>query len=307
MGETADELRGAIADLRDVGVDILTLGQYLRPSRQHLPVARWWTPDEFAELGAYAEGLGFAPRRVGPARALELPRQARPRRPTPASPRADAGVTVVRRAARAPGARPRDAASSASTSCCCRSGADLPYLTGLRGDAARAAHDARAARRRRRACSSCPRLEAPRVVEQPDVFEIVPWDETDDPIALVAGLVGVAPRTAAIGDHTWARFVLDLQRALPDVAFRRATDVTGPMRIVKDAGRDRRAARRRARRSTTIARGDARPPVRRVAPSSTCTASSSSACSRPVTSGRTSPSSPPAPTPPARTTTRATG
>ena len=77
MGETDDEVRGAIADLRDVGVDILTLGQYLRRRAQHLPVARWWTPDEFAALGAYAESLGFAPRRVGPARALQLPRQAR--------------------------------------------------------------------------------------------------------------------------------------------------------------------------------------------------------------------------------------
>jgi lipoic acid synthetase len=66
MGETADELRGAIADLRNVGVDVLTLGQYLRPSRQHLPVARWWTPDEFAELGAYAEGLGFRHVEAGP-------------------------------------------------------------------------------------------------------------------------------------------------------------------------------------------------------------------------------------------------
>jgi lipoic acid synthetase len=66
MGETADELRGAIADLRNVGVDVLTLGQYLRPSRQHLPVARWWTPEEFAELGAYAEGLGFRHVEAGP-------------------------------------------------------------------------------------------------------------------------------------------------------------------------------------------------------------------------------------------------
>ena len=66
-----------------------------------------------------------------------------------------------------------------------------------------------------------PTLEAPRVVEQPDAFELFPWDETDDPIEIVAGLVaGLAPDTtsAAIGDHTWARFVLDLQRALPDVA-----------------------------------------------------------------------------------------
>jgi Xaa-Pro aminopeptidase len=79
-----------------------------------------------------------------------------------------------------------------------------------------------------------PRLEAPRVVEQPDAFSLLPWDETDDPIAIVAGAVGAA-RSAAIGDQTWARFVLDLQRALPGVTFRRALDVTGPLRIVKDA------------------------------------------------------------------------
>ncbi|MFI5053582.1 MAG: lipoyl synthase [Acidimicrobiia bacterium] len=66
MGETVDELRGAVADLRNVGVDVLTLGQYLRPSKHHLPVARWWTPDEFAELGAHAESLGFGHVESGP-------------------------------------------------------------------------------------------------------------------------------------------------------------------------------------------------------------------------------------------------
>ena len=66
MGETADEVRGSVADLRNVGVEVLTLGQYLRPSRQHLPVAKWWTPDEFAELGAYAERLGFRHVESGP-------------------------------------------------------------------------------------------------------------------------------------------------------------------------------------------------------------------------------------------------
>ena len=66
MGETVDEVRGAVADLRSVGVDILTVGQYLRPSARHLPVARWWTPDEFAEVGAYAESLGFAHVESGP-------------------------------------------------------------------------------------------------------------------------------------------------------------------------------------------------------------------------------------------------
>jgi len=66
MGETEHELRGAIADLRGVGVDILTLGQYLRPSPRHLPVVKWWSPDEFAALGAYAESLGFAHVESGP-------------------------------------------------------------------------------------------------------------------------------------------------------------------------------------------------------------------------------------------------
>ena len=66
MGEEPHEVRGAIADLRSVGVDILTVGQYLRPSELHLPVARWWHPDEFAALGAYAESLGFAHVESGP-------------------------------------------------------------------------------------------------------------------------------------------------------------------------------------------------------------------------------------------------
>jgi lipoic acid synthetase len=66
MGEHDDEVRAAIADLRNVGVDILTLGQYLRPSAAHLPVARWWHPDEFAAVGEYAERLGFAHVESGP-------------------------------------------------------------------------------------------------------------------------------------------------------------------------------------------------------------------------------------------------
>jgi Xaa-Pro aminopeptidase len=79
-----------------------------------------------------------------------------------------------------------------------------------------------------------PRLEAPRVVPRPDVFELAVWDETDDPIELVAGLAG-SPSTAAIGDHTWARFLVDLQAAMPGTAFRRGSEVTGPLRAVKDA------------------------------------------------------------------------
>jgi Xaa-Pro aminopeptidase len=79
-----------------------------------------------------------------------------------------------------------------------------------------------------------PRLEAPRVVERPDAFEVVTWNETDDPIALVASLAR-GPMTAAIGDRTWARFVVDLQAAMRSTHFRKGSEVMGPLRAVKDA------------------------------------------------------------------------
>jgi lipoic acid synthetase len=66
LGETDDEARAAIFDLRSVGVDILTVGQYLRPSAAHLPVARWWGPEEFESLAEFARGLGFAHVESGP-------------------------------------------------------------------------------------------------------------------------------------------------------------------------------------------------------------------------------------------------
>ena len=60
MGERAEEVVGTLADLRSVGVDIVTIGQYLRPTARHLPVARWWTPEELDELRVAGEALGFA-------------------------------------------------------------------------------------------------------------------------------------------------------------------------------------------------------------------------------------------------------
>ena len=78
-----------------------------------------------------------------------------------------------------------------------------------------------------------PRLEAPRVTERPEVFAVRAWDETDDPIAIVAGLVG-AGGTLAIGDRTWARFLVDLQNALPAARFTRGSEVVGPLRARKD-------------------------------------------------------------------------
>ena len=60
------ELIATMGDLRSVGVVILTLGQYLRPSREHLPVARYYHPDEFAELAEIGRSLGFAHVESGP-------------------------------------------------------------------------------------------------------------------------------------------------------------------------------------------------------------------------------------------------
>ena len=60
LGETEDEVLVALADLRAVGVDIVTVGQYLRPTGQHLPVARWWTPEEFDRLRRAGQAMGFA-------------------------------------------------------------------------------------------------------------------------------------------------------------------------------------------------------------------------------------------------------
>jgi lipoic acid synthetase len=59
LGETVDEVRGTMRDLRAWGVEILTIGQYLQPSRSHLPIERYYTPDEFAELKAYGMEIGF--------------------------------------------------------------------------------------------------------------------------------------------------------------------------------------------------------------------------------------------------------
>lgn len=65
-GETQAEVLEALADLRRIGCDRVTLGQYLRPSLQHLPVQKYWTPEEFEQLGAIARDMGFAHVRSGP-------------------------------------------------------------------------------------------------------------------------------------------------------------------------------------------------------------------------------------------------
>jgi lipoic acid synthetase len=66
LGEELDEVEKVMTDLRDHGVNMLTLGQYLQPSKHHLPVARFVTPDEFADLKQRGEAMGFTSVASGP-------------------------------------------------------------------------------------------------------------------------------------------------------------------------------------------------------------------------------------------------
>jgi len=66
LGESFEEVVAAMEALRAVDCQRLTLGQYLRPSLVHIPVQRYWHPDEFDQLGQIARELGFADVRSGP-------------------------------------------------------------------------------------------------------------------------------------------------------------------------------------------------------------------------------------------------
>ena len=66
LGEEEAEIKRSLEDLRHHNVDIVTLGQYMRPTKNHLPVARWVSPDEFEALRDYGLGLGFTEVASGP-------------------------------------------------------------------------------------------------------------------------------------------------------------------------------------------------------------------------------------------------
>jgi Xaa-Pro aminopeptidase len=112
-----------------------------------------------------------------------------------------------------------------------------------------------------------PALEAPRVEERPEVFGLHPWAEAEDPVAIVARLVGTR-RRVAISDRTWATFLLALQSALPQATWEPASLVSAPLRAVKDddeiaalraaaAGADRVAAQLLAGQIPLIGRSEA--------------------------------------------------
>jgi Xaa-Pro aminopeptidase len=111
-------------------------------------------------------------------------------------------------------------------------GADLPYLTG---------YEAMPLERLtmlvvtmdRQPVLLVPELEAPRVVERPEVFAIRAWSETEDPVGIAARLLdGVG--SVVIGDQTWATFVLALEERLPGVRFDAASPLTRELRMRKD-------------------------------------------------------------------------
>ncbi len=124
-------------------------------------------------------------------------------------------------------------------------GADLPWLCGYEAMPLERL-TALVVPRDAEAVLVVPVLEAPRVTERPEVFRLLAWDETRDPVALVAGLVP-APAVAAVGDQMWSRFLVALLGHWPGTRFVTASTVTGPLRAVKDP--DEIDALRRAARA----------------------------------------------------------
>jgi Xaa-Pro aminopeptidase len=114
-------------------------------------------------------------------------------------------------------------------------GSDLPYLTGYEAMPLERL-TMLVVPREGEATLVIPRLEAPRVVEQPGAFSLRPWNETDDPVAIVAELAG-HPTVAAVGDTMWARFLVDLLGHWPSDRTRyvRSTEVMNALRMRKDA------------------------------------------------------------------------
>ncbi len=114
-------------------------------------------------------------------------------------------------------------------------GSDLPYLTGYEAMPLERL-TMLVVPRDGEATLVIPRLEAPRVVAHDDVFALRPWGELEDPVAIVAGLIG-QPRRAAVGDTMWARFLVELlgHWGMGDTEYLRSTSVMNDLRMRKDA------------------------------------------------------------------------
>ena len=114
-------------------------------------------------------------------------------------------------------------------------GADLPWLTGYEAMPLERL-TMLVVPRSGLATLVVPRLEAPRVDDDPSVFLLRPWAEGDDPVQIVAALaaMGGALREVAVSDRTWATFVLALQATMPAAYWRPSSVITAPLRAVKD-------------------------------------------------------------------------
>ena len=114
-------------------------------------------------------------------------------------------------------------------------GSDLPYLTGYEAMPLERL-TMLVVPRYGEATLVIPRLEAPRVVPHDGVFSLRPWGELEDPVAIVAGLIG-RPKVAAVGDTMWARFLVELLGHWPSdgTTYLRSTTVMNDLRMCKDA------------------------------------------------------------------------
>ena len=227
MGETSDEVLATLADMRAVGIDIITIGQYLRPTSRHRPIHRYVHPDEFAGYKEFGEGSGIPHVESGPlVRSSYHAKESR--EAVPVSIGAAPGLTFdfpgrVRRLQSLMSQRGYDVALLSV-------GADLPYFTGYEAMSTERL-TVLVLRQDRAPVLVVPELEAPRLT--PGEFDVNAWNEIEDPVALAAS-VGGSHSSVLVGDHMWSTFLVKFQKEWPDASWSVASGVTSELRMRKD-------------------------------------------------------------------------